>query len=132
MSYIRECTRFYLVISQMWNDVHNLCVYLEYVRYSSPETIRKYKLYLNLFFSYLFKKWIHERWQIKLSHIEEYKKYLLRYKNESTVYKAICCIRGYFSYLSIIDKKYLHYELIDNIKRPYPYSSYTICQAFYS
>lgn len=108
----------------MWNEVHNLCIYLEYVRYSSPETIRKYKLYLNAFFSYLHSKWIYKKEQIKLSDIESYKEYLSDIKNDPTIYKAISCIRGYFSYLDKVDKKYFHYEVIDNIKRPYGYSSY--------
>ncbi len=108
----------------MWNEVQNLCTYLEYVRYSSPETIRKYKLYLTRFFSYLYMKWVYKRGDIRLSHIEEYKEYLSENNNDPTTYKAISCIRGYFSYLHKVDKKYLHYEIIENVKRPYSYNSY--------
>ncbi len=77
----------------MINEVHNLCYYLEIVRYASPETIRKYKLYLTMFFRYIKKRGIYDVSDIKLSLIEDYKKYLYKYYNDSTTVKAISNLR---------------------------------------
>lgn len=108
----------YLLLDKMSKEVQTFALYLNYVKGYSRETRRKYNLYMRLFVAYLRKKWLDKLDEIRLSHIEEYKRYLIRYKTDHVIYKCISCVRMYFRFLEMYDKKYIDYHRIENIKRP--------------
>lgn len=117
--YKRQYTRFILYQTMMTNDVYNFVVYTELL-WGSKETIRKHKYYITLFLKYMLKIGLSTIEEIQLKDIKSFRDHLLKYKNEPTVYKAICTIRSYMRYRYKMSQKYIEPVRIENIENPYP------------
>ena len=95
------------------SDIGQFCCYLDVVKWYSHTTIERHKSYLIRYWLRLLENWLRHTYE----NIQYYKRDMLRYTSNNTVYKHICTIVVYSKYRSIIcEDRQIKHERIDNLE----------------
>ena len=100
---------------KMLNSVWQFLYYLEIVRWYDPKTIKQYKYCVRDFVRYMVYLWIGDFSEIRVSHIELYKKQLISRKENNTTFRYISCVRWFFKYLRCFISDCIDYQSIENV-----------------
>lgn len=95
------------------SDIGQFCYYLDIVKGYNLTTIDRHKSYMIRYSLRLLENWLQHTYE----NIQYYKRDMLRYVANNTVYKRICTIVAYSKYRSIMyDDRQIKHERIDNVK----------------